>query len=144
MDDVDFEPRNDLESVLLAAQAGRVAGELFVDTLLAAQVFVPVRDPAEPGSPSRPERARPLTVVGEDGREALAVFTSPERARPFVAQAEGCSGGLLMDLRALLGHADTDLGVVINPGWPVGLEMAPDALRDLVAGGADRLRDAPG
>lgn len=138
MDDVDFEPRNDLESALLAAQEGRVPGERFMDTLLAAQVFVPVHDPDTPESPpSHPQRARPLTVVGEDGREALAVFTSPERARPFVAQVEGCSGGLLMDFRALLGGADTELGVVINPGWPVGLEMAPDTLRHLVAGGAN-------
>lgn len=138
MDSTDFAPHNDLESELLAAQEGRISEQQLMQTLLAAQVFVPVRDPVTIAGLQGTVRPEPLTLVDEDGTEVLAVFTSPDRARPVVAGRAGYEGGILMEFRAVLDRVGPGCGLVLNPGWPVGLEMAPEAVSQLTGpGGTD-------
>jgi len=38
----DFDPRNDLERQLLAAQEGRIAPDSFIEALLGSEVFMPI------------------------------------------------------------------------------------------------------
>ncbi len=127
-----FEPRNDLEHRLLQAQEGEIGAELFLEGLLSAQVFMPVRDDDLGISGlQRSARAVPLTLPGADGGEILVLFTSPERARPFLADHPDFKGGLLMEFQRILEKVGSGVGVVLNPGWPVGLDMAAEQVAQL-------------
>jgi len=126
-----FEPRNELERELLAAQEGEIAGDVFMQGLLGAQVFMPVRDDTGIKNFQRSDRATPLTVETEDGVKVLVLFTSPERAKPFIQDFPGYQGGLLAEFSWVLERMGSGLGIALNPGWQVGMDMEPDMVQRL-------------
>lgn len=126
-----FEPRNDVEKQLLAAQAGEISGEAFMAELLQAQLFMPVRDEYGISNFQASDKAIPLTVEDEEGTQVLVLFTSPERAKVFVGDYPGYEGGLLAEFTWILERVGSGYGIVLNPGWPVGLDMAPDMVDQL-------------
>jgi hypothetical protein len=88
-----FESRDELKERLLAAQEGRLAAGEFIRSLLTSQVFLPVeyREPIAGFQMS--SRANPLAVQSEQGYKVLMLFSSPERAKPFVAHFPAFQGG---------------------------------------------------
>jgi len=126
-----FEPRNDLEQQLQAAQQGTIAGDAFMQYLLTAQVFMPIEDKLGIGGFQDSEKARPLTVQAEDGTDVLILFTSPERAKAFVKGFPGYHGGLLTDFKWVLEKTGSGHGISLNPGWDVGIDMEPDMVVQL-------------
>lgn len=126
-----FEPRNDLEQRLQAAQEGTIAGDAFMQYLLTAQVFMPVEDRLGIGGFQDSAKARPLTVQAEDGTEVLILFTSPERAKSFVKDFPGYQGGLLTDFKWVLEKTGSGHGISLNPGWDVGIDMEPEMVEQL-------------
>ena len=83
--DQDFTAHNELETSLVAAQQGQLGSEQFMQELLVAQVFMPVRDePSGIQGFQRSAKADPLTLHTDDGQNVLVLFTSPERAKPFL------------------------------------------------------------
>lgn len=132
--DAPFEPRNDLERQLIAAQEGTIPDEEFMQSLLGAQLFMPVHEEFDTIKGfAGPDRARPLTLETEEGGHVLVLFTSPERAVPFVKDHPGFEGGLLADFNWILGRVGSGCGVALNPGWPVGIDMDPGMV-DQIAG----------
>jgi hypothetical protein len=129
-----FEPRNDLEQRLLEAQEGKIQGEVFMQELLVSQVFVPVKDDTTPGGIQRSTKATLLTLEADDGSRVVAVFTSPERARPVVQTYPGFGGGILEDFKWLLEKVGTGVGIALNPGWEVGLDMEAGTVEQLKQG----------
>lgn len=127
-----FQPRNDLESQLLAAQEGRLSGEEFMTRLLGSQVFMPVRETHPIGGFQASDKAVPLSLTSEDGTEVLVLFTSPERAKPFVQDHPAYQGGLLAEFRWVLEKMGDGVGIALNPGWAVGIDMAPGMVRQLL------------
>lgn len=130
MSDV-FEPRNDIETKLLAAQEGKLDAEEFMKELLDAQLFLPVRDDSSIGNFQRSTRAQPLSLDAEDGSKVLVLFTSPERAKEFLKDYPGYTGGILTDLPWLFEHMGVGFGIVLNPGWGVGLDLEPQEVEQL-------------
>jgi hypothetical protein len=131
-----FEPRNDLERQLLAAQEGRLAPDAFMAQLLDAQVFLPVRDDdAGIQGFQASDKAVPLLLDGGEGYQVLVVFTSPERARDFLRRFPGYEGGLLTDFRWILKRVGAGIGISLNPGWEVGMDMEPGQVQQLAGGG---------
>lgn len=126
-----FEPRNEVERQLVAAQAGALAGERFMAELLQAQLFMPVRDQYGIGNFQASDKAVPLTIEDEEGTPVLVLFTSPERAKAFVSDYPGYEGGLLAEFTWILERVGNGYGIVLNPGWPVGLDMAPEMVDQL-------------
>lgn len=127
-----FEPRNDLERQLVAAQGGDMAPETFMQALLVSQVFLPVRDDnTGVMNLQRSDKATLLTVDTDDGTKVVVVFTSPERAKPFLANFPGYSGGLLAEFKWLLERVGSGEGVALNPGWETGLDMEPEMIDQL-------------
>jgi hypothetical protein len=126
-----FEPRNDVERQLLAAQSGEIPGESFMAELLQAQLFMPVRDEYGISNFQASDKAVPLTVEDEEGTPTLVLFTSPERAKEFLTGYPGYEGGLLAEFTWILERVGSGYGIVLNPGWPVGLEMAPEMVDQL-------------
>lgn len=133
-----FEPRNDLEHKLMATHEGRMAQEAFVKELLAEQVFMPVLDD-DTGVQGlqRSSKARPLTLQEEGGADVLILFTSPERAKPFVQHFPGYEkGGLLTEFSWVIERIGDGIGIAINPGWDVGIDFEPDMVAAMARDGA--------
>jgi len=130
-----FEPRNELEQKLQAAQVGEIPGDVFMRELMDLQVFMPVEDKLGIDGFQSSNKAKPLTVKTEDGTEVLVLFTSPERAKPFVKDFPGYEGGLLVEFTWVLERAGGQ-GIALNPGWEVGIDMEPDMVQQLARGQA--------
>ena len=126
-----FEPRNDLELKLKAAQEGKIDGEVFMEHLMNAQVFMPVEDKLGIGGFQGSSQIKPLIVKDEEGTEVLILFTSPERAKSFVQDYPGYEGGLLGEFKWVLETTGVGHGIALNPGWEVGIDMEPDMVEQL-------------
>ena len=126
-----FEPRNDLELKLQAAQEGKIDGEVFMEHLMNAQVFMPVEDKIGIGGFQGSNQIKPLVVHAEDGTGVLVLFTSPERAKSFVKDYPGYEGGLLGEFKWVLETAGAGNGIALNPGWEVGIDMEPEMVEQL-------------
>jgi hypothetical protein len=135
MNDDIFEPKNDLERQLAGAQAGEVSPEAFLDTLMASEVFMPVRDDDQIKGFQRSTRAMPLSVTDDDGTPILVLFSGPERAKEFVKGFPGYEGGLLTDFTWVLSKMGGGYGIALNPGCTVGFDMPAT----LVAAMAERI-----
>lgn len=126
------ELRNDLERQLYAAQVGDTPSETFMKQLVEAQIFMPVKDDSAVGGIQRSTKAHPLVVQDPNGLSALVLFTSPERAKPFLEHYPDFRGGLLTDFKWVLEKMDSDFGIVINPGDDLGIDMEPELVQQLV------------
>ena len=127
-----FEPRNELELKLKAAQEGKIEGAVFMEHLMNAQVFMPVEDKLGIGGFQGSNRIKPLMIQAEDGTEVLILFTSPERAKSFVQDFPGYEGGLLGEFKWVLETTGAGHGIALNPGWEVGIDMEPEMVEQLV------------
>ena len=123
-----FVAENELEKKLIQAQNGEIEGEEFLKEMLDLQVFMPVLDKHSIGGFQESKEATPLSVKDEDGTEMVILFTSPERAKQFVKDYPGYDGGLLEDFKWVIEKIGGGYGVILNPGFEVGLELEANML----------------
>jgi hypothetical protein len=126
-----FEARNELEENLLAAQEGQMSSESFMEYLLEAQVFMPVKDSIGIEGFTSSDKAVPLTLKTEDNIEVLILFTSPDRSKAFVQDFPGYDGGLLSEFKWVLERTGSGIGISINPDAPVGMDLEPEMIEQL-------------
>jgi len=126
-----FEARNELEQKLMAAQQGSLSESEFMDYLMEAQVFMPVRDSINIAGFTGSNKAIPLTLNTEDAVEVLVLFTSPDRAKDFVQDYPGFEGGLLVEFKWVLERTGSGVGISLNPNWPVGMDLEAEMVRQL-------------
>lgn len=137
-----FIPHNDLEARLVSLQEGQLDGNIFMQTLLDEQLFMPVEDEKnEIEGFQTSAKAKPLTLESEDGQTVLILFTSPERAKPFVANVPGYNSGLLAEVSWILQRVGSGIGIAINPGHDVGLDLDEDMVGQLIHLNAARSTD---
>jgi hypothetical protein len=136
-----FEPRNELETRLLAAQLGEIGSDDLLETLMTSQVYMPVQDdkPAVLNI-QRSSRAQPLVLNAEDGTPVLVLFSSPERSKDFVKDYPGFGGGLLTEFTWVLEKMGRDFGIALNPGLETGFDMEPETVNELIDTLAGRTR----
>ena len=128
-----FTPHNDLEEKLVAAQEGRLDSEAFMLQLLEHQLFMPVQDEVtEIQGFQRSTKAQPLTLEAEDGTRVLVLFTSPERAKPFLQEYPDYQGGLLSEFSWILDRIGSGIAIAINPGFEVGIDLDTDTVGHLI------------
>lgn len=134
MNEQEFEPKNELERKLLAAMEGVLEAEDFMRELLTQQVFIPIKDDQDPGIGGfqRTTRATPLVIEDEDGQVLLVLFTSPERARDFLADMPGYGGGLLADFAWIVERMAPGFAIVVNPGSEFGMDIAPEHVTQML------------
>jgi len=124
--------RNELERRLAALHAGDIDVDAFMRELLDSQVFMPVKDSSRGiANFHASQRAEPLSLTAEDGTEVLILFSSPERAKPFLDQFAGYEGGILEDLRWVLQKMGGGFGIALNPDSESGLDLEPDMVTQL-------------
>lgn len=134
MDTAPFEPRNDIEALLVEMLAGTVEPEDFASRLLEMQVFMPVKDETHQiAGFQRSTQAEPLVLEDDDGTRAMILFSAPERAKDFIADFPGYSGGLLTEFSWILRRMSADLGIALNPGMDAGFDFDPDMIAMLAA-----------
>jgi hypothetical protein len=126
-----FEARNELEHKLMEAQEGNLSEGEFMQFLLEAQVFMPVRDAIGIAGFTGSSKAIPLTLNTEDALEVLVLFSSPERAKAFVQDFPGYEGGLLVEFKWVLERTGSGVGISLNPNWPVGMDLEPETVQQL-------------
>lgn len=129
----EFQAHNDLEEKLIAAQQGLLESEAFVQELMQAQLFMPIQDDNSGIQGfQRSSRANPLTLQDEEGTQVLVLFTSPERAKPFLADFPDYRGGLLAEFTWVLERIGSGVGIAINPGMEIGMDFEPDMVEQLI------------
>ncbi len=116
-------PQNALEEALAAGQTGRTSTEAFLKTLVESPIFIPSRQEVRPDGGG----LAPL-VLEQDGKPFVAVFTSAERARS--------AGPAAFCLQVVAGWALSQTppgyGLVINPGFPLGLQIDADGVQNIL------------
>lgn len=134
MTDLSIEPKNELERKLVAAMNGELSGEEFMQELLAEQVFIPIRDDKDSGIAGfqHTTKATPLVLRDEDGQDILVLFTSPERARDFLDETPGYSGGLLAEFEWIVERMEPGFAIVVNPGDEFGIDIAPENVTEML------------
>ncbi|HYA38475.1 MAG TPA: SseB family protein [Candidatus Methylomirabilis sp.] len=128
----DTEPRNELETKILEAQDGRLGSDDLLKTLMTSQVFMPVQDEKAPVlNVQRSTRAQPLVMAAEDGTPILVLFSSPERAKPFLRNYPGFTGGILESFQWVLKNMGSGYGIAFNPESELGFDMEPETVKEL-------------
>lgn len=127
------EARNELEVKILEAQEGRITSDDLLQTLMGSQVFMPVQDEKAPVlNVQRSTRAQPLVLSAEEGTPILVLFSSPERAKPFLVDYPGFTGGILESFKWVLQNMGSGYGIMLNPESEVGFDMEPETVQDLI------------
>ena len=123
-----FVAENELEKKLIQAQNGEIEGEEFLKEMLDMQVFMPILEKHTIAGFQDSKQATPLSFKDDDGTEMIILFTSPERAKEFVKDHPGYEGGLLEDFKWVIEKIGGGYGVILNPGFEVGLELEANML----------------
>lgn len=131
----DLEAKNELEQKLLAAINGELDSADFMRELLTQQVFIPIKDDRESGIKGLQltNKATPLVVEDEAGNKILVLFTSPERAKDFLADVPGYSGGLLADFAWIVERMEPGFSIAVNPGLELGMDIEPEHVMEMLA-----------
>ncbi len=124
----EFIAENDLEKKLIMAQNGEMEGEAFLKEMLLMQVFMPILDKHSIGGFQESKEAVPLSVKEDSGTERVILFTSPERAKEFIKDHPGYEGGLLEEFQWIIKRIGGGYGIILNPGFDVGLDLEADML----------------
>jgi SseB protein N-terminal domain len=128
-----FTAHNELENRLIAAQQGELDSAQFMHELLLSQVFMPVEDePSGIQGFQRSARANPLTLEAEDGQNVLILFTSPERAKPFLQDFPAFQGGLLTEFTWILERIGSGIAISLNPGIEFGIDFDASTVEQLI------------
>ncbi|MEW5892930.1 MAG: SseB family protein [Pseudomonadota bacterium] len=132
--DIPLQPKNDLEYLLAELHAGEIDPEAFAQRLLNLQVFMPVKDEKHAiAGFQRSTQAEPLVLEAEDGTAVLVLFSSPERAKSFMSDFPGYSGGLLTEFSWILRRMADNVGIALNPGMELGIDFDTDMIAMMLA-----------
>ncbi|HET9699762.1 MAG TPA: SseB family protein [Burkholderiales bacterium] len=119
--------RNAVEDLIVSMHEGHMAPEEFARRLLKEQLFMPVQDEKHRIAGFQAStKATPLIVDDEDRNRVLVLFTSPDRAKAFLAHYPGYSGGLLTEFAWVVKRIAEGMGISINPGQQLGMDLDPE------------------
>ncbi|MDP1527233.1 MAG: SseB family protein [Rhodocyclaceae bacterium] len=130
-----LEAKNELEQKLLAAMNGELASDDFMHALMTQQIFIPIKDDKDSGiiGFQHTTKATPLVIQDEEGVNILVLFTSPERAKDFLADTPGYSGGLLENFSWIVERMEPGFAIAVNPGIDLGIDIEPENVTEMVA-----------
>jgi hypothetical protein len=135
MDTQTLDAKNELEQKLLAAISGDLPADDFMRELLTQQIFIPVKDEKDTGviGLQRSTKATPMVIEDDEGHKILVLFTSPERAKDFLAEVPGYSGGLLADFAWIVERMEAGFAISVNPGLEMGMDIEPENVTQMLA-----------
>lgn len=119
-----------LESKLEAARQGQCSAPELFEEMLAAQILVLLDKPIAEDGRWDPT-ARPLTLNSPNGFAVMAIFTTHEKATPWVQQSPSHVHALFVDFAWIVRGLAPQVGLVLNPGDALGLELQPETAQKL-------------
>lgn len=120
----EFKPIDEFEEKLTSASNGEVPFDKFLPDFLAARVSMPSGDhPGDDGMNFIP------LLFDRNGLQMIACYSHPERLKHF---ADIAPYGLEMTGRAVLERLPAEYGLVLNPGYNVGMELFPNTIASIV------------
>ncbi|MDI1301593.1 MAG: SseB family protein [bacterium] len=123
---------NPLETLLLAVQAGNAGIAELLDALLNAEVFILLdKDPQQ--DEDADASALPMLLNNPRGEPVLAAFTAAERSIAMTMEFPAFCFALPVALKKLLPTIRPGVGLVINPGTILGLEIPAASLAKMQA-----------
>lgn len=120
-----FIPMNDLEKKLSRIAGGRTTPLKAFNFFLNSMVVVL----SKPVKKETAAKKRPLTLRSPEGEPLVAIFSSPERAAPTQKRHRSYTDADLIPAWHFVSGLAPDRGIVVNPGWPVGFTILPEALK---------------
>ncbi len=119
-------PENELEQMLADSKAGKVSWEELLDYIVNSEVAILDTD-FQPDAPNLLHA--PLLQCGPTNEKLLAVFSSSTRATPHRNRRPEFKYLKTMKTINILRSLPPDLGLVVNSGWKVGLQLHPDEVQ---------------
>lgn len=135
-----FVAANPLEEILLEAQEGRVPPAQLFEALFASQVIVLINQDPGPGGQWTDETSL-MILNSASGIPVIAMFSSLGRSSMWPDQSGEFQYALEVDFGWLLNGVMEGVGIVLNPGSTVGVEMAPELVVKLQESLAARFDD---
>ena len=122
-----FAPVNDLEKKLARIRSGRTTFLKAFNFLMNSMVVVLVKQ----ASDAEGAKDKPLILRGQAKEPLLAMFSSPERAIDVVKHHRTYKQMVKIPGWQAVSALPEDRGLVVNPGWSVGLTVVPGELQKL-------------
>lgn len=122
-----IKPKGPVEEAIFEHIWQQTPVEKVLAALLESQVLLYSQNPA--GAVPGGADPKPLVAQGGDGKPAMLVFTSPERAAGIAKQLPDPSAApLTMPFRDVLRWAPIELGLAINLGSALAAECGADKM----------------
>jgi hypothetical protein len=126
----EFKPNNLLEEKLIAMYRKEIKITEFLEILLESQVIILADRDVDITGPDM--HFNPLAITSHMGYDALAAFTSIERAKRAFSEYPEYGFAVAVDTSWFLLGAYENAGFALNPGWPFGFELPPEGLQQLL------------
>lgn len=125
-----FRPNNLLEEKLLAMYRKEIKIHEFLEILLESQVVILADRDVDITTDDA--HFNPLAISSPMNYNVLATFSSLERAQAAASRYPEYSFAIAVDTSWFLQRAYDNVGFALNPGWPYGFELPPEALQQML------------
>lgn len=122
---------NELEALILRMTSEPALRPEFITTLLRSRVAVLLNKGLENGV--LPADFKPMTLNGPQGFPVLAVFTSPDKAAPWLKEQPEFQHALVTEFSWALKITRPPFGIAVNPGYTHSVVLSPAEVEGLAA-----------
>ena len=119
----DFTAENPFEELLVKAQSSLAPLRDLLSALMQTDVFIPSASKVE-----RDGKGFKPMLFDKNGETLMAIFTAQDRIKKYASQFPFC---LSMKGAKLVNWIAGRYGVVINPGYRVGLEIPASGVKEI-------------
>lgn len=124
-----FEPANELEEALMQLGSGQIDTSGFLRLLLQAKLYILLD--REPQGQTLGGCIPMVISTEQDGPQLLAVFSDPQRGGVMSEHFGDYKWVAQVDFAWIVEHTGDSCGVILNPGSPLGIEIAAAGLKEI-------------
>lgn len=118
-----------LEALIIRATQEPDIRPQIVAELMRSRVAVPVDKGLENGA--LPSDFKPLTLNGQQGFPVLAVFTTPDKASPWIKEQPAFQHSLVTGFAWAVDITNPPFGIAVNPGYKYSVVLSPAEVQAL-------------
>ncbi|MCG8433290.1 MAG: SseB family protein [Gammaproteobacteria bacterium] len=127
----DFEPKNELEYLMLGAKNGIVSVPVVYLSLLLSPVVILCNKEWDGRTPD-PDLQALMFTDNNTGLRISVMFSDEERSERMREKYEGYSYPVTVSAAAMMQTMKDDMGFVINPGMEVSMQVEPEGVQQLI------------
>ena len=122
---------NELEALIIRTTSEPALRPELITMLLRSRVAVPLNRGLE--NDVLPADFKPMTLNGPQGFPVLAVFTSPDKAAPWLKEQPEFQHSLVTEFSWALKITRPPFGIAVNPGYRHSVVLSPAEVEELAA-----------